>query len=420
MKKILAALSFLFTLVPKQIYAQDTSVVNRIKQHIYFLASDALEGRQTGSHGEEMARNYLLEYYEKNLPKATATVQQFTFSVKANPHDTIAKNNLVNDKPAYNVASFIDNGADYTIIIGAHYDHLGYGEYGSSLYAGTDKLIHNGADDNASGTAAILEIAQELCAKSNTKKMNYNYLILHFSGEELGLYGSKYAAEHLAELNFFNGKAPKINCMINLDMVGRLQKDGGLSVSGVGTSPTFKRVLNNIKSDSFTVKLSESGVGPSDHTSFYLKNSPVLFLFSGTHSDYHKPSDDAEKINYKGEANIIAYTMRIIDSLDACAPMLFTATKNEDNKETPKFKVTLGIMPDYVYSGEGVKVDGVSEGKVGASAGIQTGDIITKINGDKTKDIYEYMAALAHLKKGDKARIEVIRAGKKVKLDAQF
>lgn len=409
-------LSMCFTLAN----AQDSALVNRLKKHIYFLASDVLEGRQTGSRGEELARNYLLDYYEKNLPCVTASIQRFNFSVKANPHDTIAKHNLVNEQPAYNVAAYIDNGAEYTVVIGAHYDHLGYGEYGSSLYAGSDKQIHNGADDNASGTAAVIEIANALCTKTASHKMKYNYLILHFSGEELGLYGSKYAADHLGEFSFFNGTSPKINYMINLDMVGRMQKDGGLSLSGVGTSPTFKRVLNNIKADSFTVKLSESGVGPSDHTSFYLKNHPVLFLFSGTHSDYHKPSDDADKINYKGEANIIAYTMQIIDSLDNCAPLIFTATKNEDNKETPKFKVTLGIMPDYVYSGEGVKVDGVSEGKVGATAGIQAGDIITKINSDKTKDIYEYMTALAHLKKGDKAKIEVLRGGKKIKLNAQF
>lgn len=419
MKKYFLVTIVVFSLFTKS-FAQDSNVVNRIKKHISFLASDALEGRQTGSRGEELARNYLLEYYEKNLPCVTATVQKFNFSVKANPHDTIAKNNLVNDQPAYNVAAYIDNGAEYTVIIGAHYDHLGYGEYGSSLYAGSDKQIHNGADDNASGTSAVIEIAQELCALGTNHKMKYNYLILHFSGEELGLYGSKYAADHLNELSFFNGSMPKIHYMINLDMVGRLQKDGGLSVSGVGTSPAFKRVLNNIKADSFAVKLSESGVGPSDHTSFYLKNEPVLFLFSGTHSDYHKPSDDADKINYKGEANIIAYTMRIIDSLDACSPLSFTATKNEDNKETPKFKVTLGIMPDYVFSGEGVKVDGVSEGKVAANAGILTGDVITKINGEKTKDIYEYMAALAHLKKGDKAKIELLRNGKKIKVNAQF
>jgi hypothetical protein len=419
MKKYFLIIIAVFSLFTKS-YAQDSNVVNRIKKHINFLASDALEGRQTGSPGEEQARNYLINYYEKTIYCATVSTQKFTFSVRENPHDTLIKHNLVTDKPAFNVVAYIDNGSEYTVVIGAHYDHLGYGEYGSSLYTGTDKQIHNGADDNASGTAAILEIAEEICEHNTKHKMKYNYLIIHFSGEELGLYGSKYAADHLNELSFFNGAMPKINYMINLDMVGRLQKDGGLSVSGVGTSPTFKRVLNNIKADSFAVKLSESGVGPSDHTSFYLKNNPVLFLFSGTHSDYHKPSDDADKINYKGEANIIKYTMLIIDSLDACSPLNFTATKNEDNKETPKFKVTLGIMPDYVYSGEGVKVDGVSEGKVAAKAGILTGDVITKINGEKTKDIYEYMAALAHLKKGDKAKIEVLRNGKKIKVNAQF
>ncbi len=407
-------LACIITISFQPLFAQSL-LLTQLKQHITYLAADELEGRQTGSKGERLAYEYISKYYQqlglKPVGDNGTYIQAFPFTIKANPHDTIVVIKDTSAKTAHNIAAYLDNGAATTVVIGAHYDHLGYAEYGNSLYAGTEHLIHNGADDNASGTAAVLELARIL--KSSTAKKN-NYLFVNFSGEELGLYGSKYFVEHLPI-----GIAP-INYMLNLDMVGRLRNDGGLALGGVGTSPSFTSLLNHLASDSFAVKKTESGVGPSDHTSFYLKNYPVLFFFTGTHSDYHKPSDDVEKINFQGEANVINYLVTIVDSLDNKGKLVFTKTKNEDNKETPKFKVTLGIMPDYVYNGTGIKIDGVSDGKPAAKAGMQTGDVIIALGKMKVTDMQSYMTALAAHKKGDSVKAKVMRDGKVKKLNVTF
>ena len=190
----------------------------------------------------------------------------------------------------HNVIGYIDNHAENIIVIGAHYDHLGYGGH-ESLYRG-ERAIHNGADDNASGTSALIELARKLKGSSLNK---YNYMFIAFSGEEKGLLGSNYFVKHpTIDLK-------KVNYMLNMDMVGRLKPtDHVLLINGAGTSPSWDSLLNNIKVDSLRIKTTASGVGPSDHTSFYLEGIPVLHFFSGTHSDYHKPSDDEPLINYNG------------------------------------------------------------------------------------------------------------------------
>ena len=177
---------------------------------------------------------------------------------------------------------FIDNHADRAIVIGAHYDHLGYGDEGS-LYRGDEKAIHNGADDNASGVAVMLNLVNKL-KEANTGN---NYLFMAFSGEEMGLLGSNYFVKNATI------STDDINYMINMDMVGRLNADSTLAVYGVGTSPYFKQVLMASNS-AFKIIENASGVGPSDHTSFYLSDIPVLHFFTGQHEDYHKPSDDSE------------------------------------------------------------------------------------------------------------------------------
>ncbi len=206
-------------------------------------------------------------------------------------------------RTGHNVIGFINNGAANTIIIGAHYDHLGYGEDHNSLWTGPP-AIHNGADDNASGTAAVIELARIL---KNSKLKNNNYLFICFSGEELGLFGSKYFTEHPTI------DIKSANYMINSDMVGRLNDSTHtVTIGGYGTSPTWGNILDE-KTKTFNVKFDSSGIGPSDHTSFYLKNIPVLFFFTGTHKDYHKPTDDADKINFIGELQVIKYIYHVID-----------------------------------------------------------------------------------------------------------
>ncbi len=314
-------------------------------------------------------------------------------------------------RTGHNIVGYIDNGAASTVILGAHYDHLGYGEDHNSLYTGTTPQIHNGADDNASGTAALIEISKQLKA---SKFKNNNYLIISFSGEELGLYGSKYFTEH-PTVNLSNA-----NYMINMDMVGRLNDSThGLTIGGYGTSPAWGQLLSE-KDKFFTIKFDSSGTGPSDHTSFYRKDIPVLFFFTGVHGDYHKPSDDADKINYTGELKIVKYVYGIIEKADKKGKLSFAKTREAATSAKSSFKVTLGIMPDYTYSGSGVRVDGVSEGKVAQKAGIKAGDVIIQLGDIKFTDVQSYMGALGKFNKGDATKVKVMRGTQEMVFDIVF
>ncbi|UCJ06808.1 M28 family peptidase [Chitinophaga pendula] len=309
-----------------------------------------------------------------------------------------------------NVIGYIDNGADKTIIIGAHYDHLGYGEDHNSL-APNDKAIHNGADDNASGTAALLELARMI---KGSKLRNNNYLFTAFSGEELGLFGSKFLTEHspidLKQANF----------MINMDMVGRLDATKGLQIGGIGTSPTWSTLLQ-VAPKNLKITYDSSGTGPSDHTSFYRKEVPVLFFFTGSHADYHKPTDDADKINYEGELSIIRFIYDLIAQANDQPKLAFTKTREVQQATAgARFSVTLGIMPDYTYTKGGIRVDGVSEGKAAQKAGLATGDIILQLGTLNISDMESYMKALASFKKGDKTTVKIKRGNIEKTLPVQF
>lgn len=314
--------------------------------------------------------------------------------------------NIHLQKPEFtgnNVAAFINNGAPLTVVLGAHYDHLGYGEDGGSLYAGKDRQIHNGADDNASGTAALIHLA-EWIKKKGLK--HYNYLFAHFTGEELGLLGSK------AFVKEAGMDSSHIAYMINMDMLGRLvDSTKALTVGGVGTSPQWAELPADLRKQGFKIVLDSSGTGPSDHTSFYNKGIPVLFFFTGVHSDYHKPSDDADRINYAGEAQVIQTIEAVVKREDALPRPHFTPTKQSSMGKV-RFKVTLGIMPDYAYQGEGVRVDGVTEGRPAQKAGIVAGDVIIRLGDDAIRGMQSYMEALSH-QKGGKATDVIIRRGDK-------
>lgn len=302
-----------------------------------------------------------------------------------------------------NVAAFIDNQAPYSIVLGAHLDHLGYGEDGNSRHTGAGD-IHNGADDNASGTAAVLELARLLKGKS----LPFNIVLLHFSGEELGLYGSKYFVEHpLLDLK-------TVNYMINLDMVGRLNDSSrALTIGGIGTSPAWPALLQLDAQKEFTIKIDSSGTGPSDHTSFYRKDLPVLFFFTGLHTDYHKPSDDAPLINYKGAVSIVNYITSLIERTNPQDKLAFTKTR-EQSMGGGRFKVSIGIMPDYTFSGQGVKADGVIEGRPAQKAGVQAGDVIIQLGDHLITSVETYMQALNRFEKGQQSTV-TIKRGKDVK-----
>ncbi|MCB0485387.1 MAG: M28 family peptidase [Flavobacteriaceae bacterium] len=385
---------------------------NKIKEDVTFLADDKLEGRGTGTEGEKMAAEYIAKRFKEMgiAPKGTdGYLQTFTFKPKKNPHEkaTFTETSSDSTVTGTNIVGYIDNNASKTIVIGAHYDHLGYGGEGS-LYRGEDKQIHNGADDNASGVAVMLNLAGKL-KNANTSN---NYLFLSFSGEEIGLLGSNYFVK--------NATIPvdSINYMLNMDMVGRLKADSTLAVYGVGTSPIFKQVIN-AHNDKFKLIEKESGVGPSDHTSFYLADVPVLHFFTGQHEDYHKPSDDSDKLNYEGMETISNYIYNIITDLDDNGELAFKKTKNESD-DTPRFKVTLGVVPDYMYDGKGMKIDGVSEDKPAQKAGLKKGDIVIQLGDSTIVDMMSYMKALSAFEKGTTAKVKIKRGEKVVETEVTF
>ena len=326
--------------------------------------------------------------------------------------DIDLKNEVIDNKRyGQNVVGYINNNAANTIIIGAHFDHLGYGEDHNSLYKGSIPQIHNGADDNASGTAAVIELSKLLKA---SKLKNNNYLFICFSGEELGLFGSKYFTDHpTIDLS-------TTNYMINMDMVGRLNDSThGLNIGGYGTSPTWPQIIYT-GNKFFKIKVDSSGTGPSDHTSFYRKNIPVLFLFTGLHSDYHKPSDDADKINYTGIWNVLKYITRLIENTDKRGKLVFTKTKETAMDGNINFKVTLGIMPDYTFNSIGVRADGITEGRIAQKVGIIEGDIILQLGNYKFTNLQTYMETLSKFNKGDATIVKVKRGDKELSFDIVF
>ncbi|MFN4285705.1 MAG: M20/M25/M40 family metallo-hydrolase [Lacibacter sp.] len=310
-----------------------------------------------------------------------------------------------------NVVGYIDNNAPFTVVLGAHFDHLGYGEDHNSRHTG-EPQIHNGADDNASGTAALLELAR-LLKKSGTKA--YNYLFIAFSGEELGLVGSKHFTD--------NPTIPlqQVSYMINMDMVGRLNDSSRtITIGGVGTSPAWGNLLYAEKKLPFQIKVDSSGTGPSDHTSFYRKDIPVLFFFTGLHTDYHKPSDDADKINYHGQLQVVNYIVRLINRSASLGKLAFQKTREQQTTTTARFTVSMGIMPDYTFTGGGVKVEGVTEGRPAQKAGIRAGDIVVKVGEYNISTVESYMQTLGRFRKGDKTTVVVQREGKELELPLEF
>ncbi|HAD11657.1 MAG TPA: peptidase M28 [Saprospirales bacterium] len=395
------------------LFAQTNEISEKnIRKHVTYLASDKLKGRATGSPEEKMAAKYIAKQFRKAglTPKGDNNTyfHQFGFRKSKDPHGGIDAG--APQVYAQNVAGYLDNGAEYTIVIGAHYDHLGLGHDHNSLDANPEGKIHNGADDNASGTAGVIELARYF-AKNGVKEQ-HNFLFLCFSGEELGLYGSKKYTEYpTIDLS-------KVSFMLNMDMIGRLNEEKRLVVGGVGTAPDFVPTIKNMPSD-LGIKLDSAGVGPSDHTSFYLKNIPVLFFFTGQHMDYHKPSDDVEKVNFPGVKQILELASSMIQRLDKQPKLKFQETKTkEENKVS--FKVTLGIMPDYTWEGEGVHVDGVTEGKPASKAGVQKGDIILGLGDIQVKTIQDYMKGLSMFKKGDTTKVKVKRGTEEKVMDVTF
>ncbi len=273
----------------------------KLKKHIYFLSSDKMKGRQTGSKEVQKAGNYIKKEFKKYglIPKGENGFRQ-NFEAKV-------KKVKVSDsiRMAENIIGFMDNGAEKTIVIGAHYDHVGHGELGNSRDTLNIGKIHNGADDNASGATGLLELARIYSTNSLTEP--FNFLFIAFGAEELGLIGSKYFTE--------NPTIPlkNVHWMLNMDMIGKYNPENGLTVIGYGTSSAFPLIFEGIESE-LKLNLSKDGNGGSDQTSFYKKDIPVLFFHTGGHPDYHKIGDDAEKVEYDALRQILELEIKVIDN----------------------------------------------------------------------------------------------------------
>ncbi|MFI5204224.1 MAG: M20/M25/M40 family metallo-hydrolase [Flavobacteriales bacterium] len=384
-----------------------------IKKHITYLADDKLEGRGTGSSGEIIAAEYIYGQFKKLklIPKGDSGRYHYKFNFIHNPDPKDTTGSKKEQRSGHNMVGYLDNGAEYTIVIGAHYDHLGLGHDHNSLDANPTGKIHNGADDNASGTAGVIELARIL--STNKIKEKYNFLFMCFSGEELGLYGSKkYCENPTIDLT-------TVTCMINMDMIGRLNDTTKkIIVYGVGTAPDFVPLLDGIKSD-LVIKKDSSGVGPSDQTSFYLKNIPVLHFFTGQHSDYHKPSDDVEKVNFKGEVMVLDYILQTIYEIDKLPKLKFLQTKTT-MVNTGKRKATMGVMPDYSFEGKGMRIDGVTEGKPAFKAGMLAGDVVIKVGETTVGNMMDYMKALSKINPGDLVPVIVNRDGEEKTIMVQL
>jgi hypothetical protein len=303
------------------------------------------------------------------------------------------------------------NPVDETLVIGAHMDHLGMGGPGSGSLKPDTVAIHHGADDNGSGTAGLLELAQYLSSRAST--LRRSILFASFSGEELGLLGSDYYVKHpLVPLASTIG-------MINMDMIGRM-KDSVLVVEGIGTSPGFDSLVRKENTDpSIVLKLKQDGYGPSDHASFYSKDMPVLFFFTNLHDDYHRPSDTWEKINYADEKKVVSLAARIAETLaDAETRPAFTKVAASASGERRDVRVSLGVVPDYAEETVGMKISGTRAGSAAEKAGLKGGDVIIKFGKKEIKNIYDFTAVLGEYKPGDEVVIVVKRGTEEVSLTA--
>ncbi|WP_319481036.1 M28 family peptidase [uncultured Draconibacterium sp.] len=299
------------------------------------------------------------------------------------------------------------------VVVGAHFDHLGMGGLGSGSRAIDTVAVHNGADDNASGVSAVIQMAEKLAGDKSNKR---SVIFVAFGAEEMGLLGSK----------AFTMKPPvetdKMVAMFNFDMIGRLKDDNSLSIGGTKTAEETEDLLNDLNPD-FTVAFTGEGIGPSDHASFYLEDIPVIYISTGAHPDYHTPQDDAELINYEGAQKVMNYSAALVDEVVNRAEKLTfqEAGSKFQRSRGGRFKVTLGVMPDFAgVEKRGMRVDAISKGKPAYAAGMKKGDIIVAIDGKKVSNIYEYMDRLQKLEAGATISVDILRDEKPTVLIVQL
>ena len=420
---VLFALAFSVSAQTAQVVKTD-AVQSSLRKHIEYLASDKLEGRRTGTPGAVAAAGYIANQFAKLKLKPGSRgangkagyLQEFPHAMQGTP--TVS---------GYNVVGILD-GTDKVlrqeaIVIGAHYDHLGLGGEGSLAANSTE--VHHGADDNASGTAAIIEIARQFVSEKKNKR---TFIFIAFSGEEDGLIGSKFYVN--------NPVFPIENtvAMLNLDMVGRLNNDK-LTIGGVGTASEWRTLIEKenmadpkiipvssmpvpLGRKAFELALNADGFGPSDHSSFYMKKVPVLFLFTGTHLDYHKPSDTADKINYDGLSKIVDYVGAIGRTIDQSAtkPTYTVAPSVSPTGGRMSFNITLGTIPGYSDATDGMVIDGVRDDSPASRAGLKANDKIVMLAGKEVKNVQDYTKILGEMKADVEYEIVIVRGTERLTL----
>ena len=370
-----------------------------MRECVHYLASDELGGRFPATHGDTLAAKYIAKTFENIglTPFEGQYLHPFTI------RDTLH---------CLNVVAVLEGSSrtlrHEVIVVGAHFDHLGYGGVGSGSRRPDTTAVHPGADDNASGVAMVLELARRLAANPPQRTV----VFAAFGAEEQGLGGSKALAANVALCD-------RTVLMLNFDMVGSL-RNHALSIGGSGTFAHADSLLNNIASQhGLSLALSPQGYGPSDHTSFYAKNRPVLFITTGGTLVYHTPADRPELINFGGMDTIAHFASALITTM-ANAPQkpVFQEAGPADNSfSRTKLRVKLGIMPDHVGShAGGLRADIVVPNKPAHKAGMKTGDLILSINGIKISNIEEYMQCLSTLSPEHEVRVIVLRNGQELNL----
>lgn len=372
-----------------------------------------MEGRKPGTAGCERAAAYIHHVFSEtglSFPEKDAFQ---TFEATYLLRGDSAANREFATVSTGNVLALLP-GTDPVlknryIIVGAHYDHLGFGGPHSGSRRPDTNLVHNGADDNASGVATMLELARIM--KNGKSVLKRSLLFIAFSAEEMGLLGSAWYTDHPVV------PMDQVDLMLNLDMVGRMdKKKPALQIGGTGTFAKAEPLLTEVMTGRrCTASFAKEGYGPSDHASFYSDSIPVLYFSTGAHGDYHTPDDDAQYLNYKGmalTADILATLLRTLDR-DSIAPAFVEAGPREGSRTAMNLKVRLGIMPDFGNtSTRGVGVGAVNENSPAQRGGLLKGDVITAINGKATNNIYEYMDVLKTLQAGQVVPVDFLR-GKK-------
>ena len=381
-----------------------------LREHITWLADEERGGRLAGTLDEAEAANYISDHFlQYGLQPAGDDgryIQQFTLE------GSMVQAMELDNQVSRNVVGLIEGGEfpNRYIIIGAHYDGQGMGGP-ISMKMNAEPVLHYSADDNASGTAGLFYLAREFAADPPQSTL----LFVAFSGEELGLIGSKHFVDEM------DISPDSVLAMINLDMIGRLDNNE-LDIFGTGTSSRWEEILNSIESDSLQITTTPGGMGASDHASFYQAEIPVLHYFTGTHEQYHRETDTADLINYTGMERVLEHVEGVVKTLDSMSPSEMDFQESTDPRGSVRMRdgPTLGVMPDYAYSGEGFRIEQVRPDGTADTAGFQDGDIIIEMDGQQVGDIYGYMEILNTLESGDTISITILRNDEEIELEATF